>query len=88
MVNDLDHEGIDFPVSKRIIARLKIFINIFCYENDLWYMFSEIWLETNGKQSAKLESGSIKFKNYFKQIAILFKLKSNWSLKFVPSCNV
>ena len=40
-------------------------------------MFSEIWLETNGKQSAKLESGSIKFKNYFKQIAILFKLKSN-----------
>ena len=28
----------------------------------------KICLEINGKQSAKLESGTIKFKDYFKQI--------------------
>ena len=33
----------------------------------------EIRLEINGKQSVKLESGSIKFKNYFKQTAVPFK---------------
>ena len=28
----------------------------------------------NGKQSVKLRSGSIKFKNYFKQLAVSFKI--------------
>ena len=36
LVNDFDYNGIDFPVSKKIIARLnkknKIFIHVFCYE--------------------------------------------------------
>ena len=73
-----------FLFLKRILARLNkknnIFINIFCYENDLWYMFSKIWLEANGKQNVKLESGSIKFKNYFKQLTIPFKLKLKFKL--------
>ena len=34
----------------------------------------KICLEINGKQSVKLESGSIKFKNYFKEIAVPFKI--------------
>ena len=34
----------------------------------------EICLEINGKQSVKLKSGSIKFKNYFKQIAVPFNI--------------
>ena len=34
----------------------------------------EICLEINSKESVKLESGSIKFKNYFKQIAVPFKI--------------
>ena len=28
------------------------------------------FLKINGKQSVKLQSGSIKFKNYFKQLAV------------------
>ena len=34
----------------------------------------EIYLEINGEQSVKLESVTIKFKNYFKQIALPFKI--------------
>ena len=41
MVNDLDYVDIKFPVSKRdyckIEQKIKICINIFCYENDLVY---------------------------------------------------
>ena len=41
MINDLDYEGIKFPVSKRYYCRTEkknnIFINVFCYENDLTY---------------------------------------------------
>ena len=33
----------------------------------------KICLEINGEQSVKLESGTIEFKNYFKQIAVPFK---------------
>ena len=33
----------------------------------------EVCLKINGKQTVKLKSGSIKFKNYFKQIAASFK---------------
>ena len=38
----------------------------------------EICLETNGKQSVKLESDTIKFKNYFKQISVLFKIYADF----------
>ena len=42
MVNDLDYEGIKFPVSKRDIAKIEkknnICINVFCYENNLTYL--------------------------------------------------
>ena len=41
MINDLDHEGIDFPVSKKgncnIERQNSICINVFCYENNLTY---------------------------------------------------
>ena len=33
----------------------------------------KVCLKINGKQSIKLRNGSIKFKNYFKQLALLFK---------------
>ena len=34
----------------------------------------KVCLNINGKQSIKLKSGSIKFKNYFKQLAVPFKI--------------
>ena len=41
MINDLDHEGIDFPVSKKDYCNIErqnsICINVFCYENNLTY---------------------------------------------------
>ena len=33
-----------------------------------------VCLKINGKQSVKLRSDSIKFKNYFKQLAVPFKI--------------
>ena len=41
MVNDLDYEGIEFPVSKKDFSKIEkknnICINLFCYENNLVY---------------------------------------------------
>ena len=41
MINDLDYEGIKFPVSKKDYCRIErqynICINVFCYENNLTY---------------------------------------------------
>ena len=41
MVNDLDYEGIEFPVSKKdfgkIVRKNNVCINVFCYENKLVY---------------------------------------------------
>ena len=41
MVNDLDYEGIEFPVSKKDFGKIEkknnICINVFCYENNLVY---------------------------------------------------
>ena len=41
MVNDLDFEGIKFPVSKKDYCKIEqknnICINVFCYENSLVY---------------------------------------------------
>ena len=41
MVNDLDYEDIEFPVSKKDYCKIEpknsICINVFCYENDLIY---------------------------------------------------
>ena len=40
MVNDLDYEGIKFPVSKNDFTKIEkknICINIFCYENEVTY---------------------------------------------------
>ena len=38
----------------------------------------EIYLEINGKQSVKLKSGTMKFKNYFKQITVPFKIYADF----------
>ena len=39
MVNDLDYEGIEFPVIKKDLSKIEqkniIWINVFCYENNL-----------------------------------------------------
>ena len=41
MINDLDYEGIEFPVSKTDCGKIEIqnniCINVFCYENGLTY---------------------------------------------------
>ena len=41
MVNDLDYEGIEFPVSRKddskIESKNNFCINVFCYENNLVY---------------------------------------------------
>ena len=62
MINDLDYEGIKFPVSKRYYCRTeKKNINVFCYENDLTYPVyisdqkfkncMDLLLISNGKKS-------------------------------------
>ena len=38
----------------------------------------EACLNINGKQTVKLRSGSIKFKNYYKQISVLFKIYADF----------
>ena len=41
MANDLDYKGNNFPISKRDYSKIKkknnIYINVFCYKNDLVY---------------------------------------------------
>ena len=41
MIDDLDYEGIKFPVSKKDYCRIekqnKVYINVFCYKNRLTY---------------------------------------------------
>ena len=41
MVNELGYEGIEFPVSRKDFCKIekinKIYINVFCYENNLVY---------------------------------------------------
>ena len=47
-------------------------------------------LVINGKQSVKLKSGTIKFKNYFKQLTVPFKIYAGFEciLKKVESDNI
>ena len=42
----------------------------------------ETHLKINGKQSVKLRSGSIKFKNHFKQLAVPFKISVDFESIF------
>ena len=48
----------------------------------------EVCLSINGAQSARLEKGTIEFKNYFKQIPVPFKIYADFecNLKSVESC--
>ena len=47
----------------------------------------EVCMSINGAQSVRLEKGTIKFKNYFKQIAVPFKIYADFEchLKSVES---
>ena len=146
MINDLDYEGITFPVSRT--DQNNICINVLCYENNLTYPvylsdqmlhnsmdlllisdenkshyvyikdfnrfmcnktknknekyfckcclqcfssekvlidYKENCLIISGKQSVKLKSVSISFKNYFKQLPAPFKIYADfeWILKGV-----
>ena len=47
----------------------------------------EIFLEINGKQSVKSESGTIKIKNYFKKIAVPFKIYTDFESLFKKIAN-
>ena len=154
MINDLNYEGIEFPVSKNYYWKIErqnnISINVFCFEKGLTYplhasdqkfhnsmdfllisdenkshyvyikdfnifmcnktknknkkyfwkcclqCFSsenvlieriENCLIINGKQSVKLKSGSISFKNRFKQLPVPFKIYDDFEcpLKEVKS---
>ena len=156
MINDLNYEGIKFPVSKKDYCRIErqnnICINVICCENGLTYPvyvsdqkfhnsmdfllikdenkshyvyikdfnrfmcnktedknkkhFSKCCLQCfscekvliehkencltiNGKQSVKLKSGLISFKNYFKKLTAPFKLYADFEyiLKGVKSSN-
>ena len=42
----------------------------------------EVSLKINGKQTVKLSSGSIKFKNHFKQLAAPFKIYLHFPKEF------
>ena len=42
----------------------------------------KVYLKINGKQRVKLRSNSIKFKNYFKQWAVLFKIDADFESDF------
>ena len=37
-----------------------------------------VCLSINGKQSVRLEKGTIEFKNYFKQIPVPFKIDADY----------
>ena len=46
-----------------------------CFSSDrVLIEHKEICLKINGKQNLKLKSSSLKFKNHFKQLAVLFKI--------------
>ena len=42
------------------------------------YNIRKTCLKINGKQTVKLRSGSTKFKNYFKQLALLFNIDTDF----------
>ena len=48
----------------------------------------EICLSINGKQSAKLKEGIIKFENYFKQIPVPFKIYAECNFKKLNAMKV
>ena len=52
---------------------------LYCFSRERVLMkHREICLEINGKQSVKLESGTIRFKNYFKQITVPFRIYADF----------
>ena len=65
------------PISKTINKNKKHFCK-YCLQNfsseRVLMEHKKILLELNGKQSVKLESGIIKLKKCFKQIAVPFKV--------------
>ena len=65
----------------------KSFLQCFSSENVL-IKHKKNCLSINGKQSVKLEKGIIKFKNYFKQIPVPFKIYANFECNLASvECN-
>ena len=64
----------------------KCYLQCFCSEKNLIERKENCSIR-NGKQSVKLKSGSISFKNYFKQLLVLFKIYADFEciLKGVES---
>ena len=61
-----------------------------CFNNERFLVeYKEVCLKINGKQTVKLTSGSIKFKNCFKKLAVLFKIYADFecNVKRVKSSN-
>ena len=65
----------------------KNYLQCFSSENVLT-KYKEDCLSTNGKQSVRLEVGTIEFKNYFKQIPVAFKIYADFkcNLRGDESC--
>ena len=59
----------------------KYCLQCFCSERVL-VEHEETCLKINGKETVKLKSGSIKFKNYFKQLALPFKIYADFESDF------
>ena len=50
-----------------------------CFSSEkVFQEHKEICLKIKGKQTLKLESGSIWFKNHFKELAVLFKIYADF----------
>ena len=64
----------------------KSFLQCFSSENVL-IKHKENCLSINGKQSVKLEEGIIKFKNYFKQMPVPFKIYADFECNFKNNKN-
>ena len=60
-----------------------------CFSSEKVFVeHKETCFKINGKQNVKLRSGSIKFKNYFKQLTVSFKIYADFeSLLGVRSSN-
>ena len=66
------------------LVRQKIKIQcLLCFSSEkVLIEYRENCLVINGKQNAKLKSGAISFKNYFKQIPVPFKIYADFEFYF------
>ena len=75
LFNNLNYDGTEFPVREKDFC--KSCLQCFSSKNVLTE-HKEDCLIINGKQSVKLEKGTIEFENYFKQIPVPFKIYADF----------